>query len=827
MNNRNRIFTSSLATAVAATLLGSVAQAADVYLRAEQFAKSVSGAGTVTMWGYSVCDAGFTACVGPSSPGPDVVVPAGDSSLTIHLQNNLRESTSIMIPGQTKPMSPVRFTDAQGRERISAFDAEVAPGATEMYSWPNLRPGTYLYQSGSHVQLQVQMGLYGALVHDAAANTAYTGVPYAQAKTVVFSEIDPVLHQSFTLPLQADSFETPDAAAGTETASAGGWAVSGGGGVFDPASDAIVVPTDGEQTGWVTSGGALSLAGGTIGPDTSYALSVDVGDRTDTALAGYSIGLYAGGTPLAQDVDQVAPDGAFATRMLSLAGNAPVLAGHYGQPLEIRLASTTVAPVGTPVTVAGGSFEAPAVADGVEGTTATSWTLSGSGAGGVFNPLAAVVPQPTDGAQMGWSSGQRQLAQTLGETLAANTTYSLSVDVGDRTDTPFAGYRVGLYAGGALLAENTDTLTPDGSFQNASVSYTTPASVAAGQALEVRLASTATAPAPAPIAITNFSFETPDVGVVSEATSVGGVQAPNNWTKSNNSNAGVYDPLLGYTGMDGGQVAWSRQSAVLSQTLTGQVLTANSTYNLSVAVGRILLGYSGYSVQLYAGATLIGSATYSGGDPGLGSFKIATGTFVIGASHPALGQTLQVRLASTGGTSLNRTYFDNVVLTRAPADPNRTYFDKVVLTKAPVDARRTLFDKVSLTATGIGKPANALDRSVHPTDGYQPKYFLINGEGNPTNLVTASAGDRILLRLVNAGLQNRAPQLLGGYFEIVGEDGNKAPIARQQYNTLLPAGKSLDVIFVAPTTPGTYTLYDRRLGMSNGSGQIGHIVVGP
>lgn len=828
MNNRHSNTTGRLAVAIAATLCAAGAQAADVYLRAESFTKALPGGGSVAMWGYSACDAGFATCGAPSSPGPEIVVPPGDTSLTVHLQNNLREPTSIVIPNQSKSMAPVSFTDAQGRKRISSFDAEAAPGGgVQAYTWPNLKPGAYLYQSGSHVQLQVQMGLYGSVVNDAATGGAYAGVPYAQSKTLVFSEIDPLLHQAFTSPLLAASFEAPDADPGAELASAGGWSVTGRGGVFDPVSDATVVASDGEQTGWVAGGGVLSLAAGVLGPDTGYSLSVDVGDRSDTDFGGYSIGLYAGGTLLAGDADQATPGGGFVTRALALPAGAPAMAGHYGEPLEIRLSSTAGAVPGASVAVAGSSFEAPAVADGAEGATATGWALSGAGAGGVFNPAAASVPQPSDGAQAGWSNGQRQFAQALGETLAADTTYSVSVDVGDRSDTPFAGYRIGLYAAGTLLAESADGFTPDGAYQTANLSYTSPSSVTAGQALELRLASTAAAPAPASVTVTNFSFEDPAVLPVVTDPAVSSV-APSGWNRSS-TNAGVYRALGGNLATDGNQVAVSRQTASLTQT-TGEVLTANSTYTLSVDVGRSpsgFVGYAGYSVQLLAGSTVVATATYSGGQPGTGSFKTATGSVEIQATHAQLGQALQVRLASTSNTASARTYFDNVRLTRVTADTSRTYFDNVRVTKTPPDPRRTLFDNVALTASAVGKAANALDRAAHPQDGYQPNTFLLNGEAGPTTLLTAAPGDRVLLRLVNAGLQNRAPQLIGGYFEIVAEDGNRSPVARRQHTALLPPGKSLDVVFVAPATPGTYTIYDRRLGLSEGSGQIGRIVVSP
>ena len=34
----------------------------------------------------------------------------------------------------------------------------------KVYYWNNIQPGTYAYQSGTHPQVQVQMGLYGAMV---------------------------------------------------------------------------------------------------------------------------------------------------------------------------------------------------------------------------------------------------------------------------------------------------------------------------------------------------------------------------------------------------------------------------------------------------------------------------------------------------------------------------------------------------------------------------------------------------------------------------------------------------------------------------------------
>ena len=107
---------------------------------------------------------------------------------------------------------------------------------------------------------------------------------------------------------------------------------------------------------------------------------------------------------------------------------------------------------------------------------------------------------------------------------------------------------------------------------------------------------------------------------------------------------------------------------------------------------------------------------------------------------------------------------------------------------------------------------------------YAPRYFLINGKpdglGGPASPVAATA-QATLLRLVNAGFADRAPQLLGAYFNVVGEDGNAAPagVHHSQYNALLAAGRTVDISVAAPA--GTYPLYDRRLGLVNGDASGG------
>ena len=81
-----------------------------MWLRAGTTTKALPGsAAEIPMWGYAECGAGFASCGSVKVPGPELVVAAGDGSLTVHLQNALPEPTSLVIPGQLATMTPVWF----------------------------------------------------------------------------------------------------------------------------------------------------------------------------------------------------------------------------------------------------------------------------------------------------------------------------------------------------------------------------------------------------------------------------------------------------------------------------------------------------------------------------------------------------------------------------------------------------------------------------------------------------------------------------------------------------------------------------------------------
>jgi hypothetical protein len=227
----------------------------------------------VPMWGYS-CDATQVALstatcakLNPAAIGwsPVVItIPTSAGGLTINLTNNLSFAagtntvpTSLTIVGQlggglgavgatcggtassgstctaspdhsqaqtaiTWPIAPgpgsgSGTSPAQG-PRVQSFSTEVAAGTTTLLpAWTNLRPGTYLIESGTHPSIQGPMGLYGMLVVTTAPAGTTLGTAYGTAGAagavsynaeipLLLSEIDPVQNNAVQTAVNTAGF---------------------------------------------------------------------------------------------------------------------------------------------------------------------------------------------------------------------------------------------------------------------------------------------------------------------------------------------------------------------------------------------------------------------------------------------------------------------------------------------------------------------------------------------------------------------------------------------------------------------------------------------
>src|SRR3981081_2187081 len=165
-----------LATAAAALMLTAAAQAAapgitgpGFNLTAQPAYISQPDGQSVYSWGYGCSSAhsGFSPstitttpfCSTMQVPGPTLIVTEGQT-VTVTLTNNLPAAagnTSILFPGFNVATS--------GSGSVAGLlTQEAVPGGTVTYTFTATTPGTRTYYSGTQGDLQVEMGLYGAII---------------------------------------------------------------------------------------------------------------------------------------------------------------------------------------------------------------------------------------------------------------------------------------------------------------------------------------------------------------------------------------------------------------------------------------------------------------------------------------------------------------------------------------------------------------------------------------------------------------------------------------------------------------------------------------
>ncbi|HEY0745100.1 MAG TPA: multicopper oxidase domain-containing protein [Steroidobacteraceae bacterium] len=135
----------------------------------------------VYSWGYG-CSANSSpkfapaaitnaACGAMQVPGPTLIVTEG-TTVTVTLTNNLPTAagnTSILFPGfavtaAAASTQPIGCSSATTPAPTGLLVTEAAPGCAVTYTFVASSPGTRAYYSGTQSDLQVEMGLYGAII---------------------------------------------------------------------------------------------------------------------------------------------------------------------------------------------------------------------------------------------------------------------------------------------------------------------------------------------------------------------------------------------------------------------------------------------------------------------------------------------------------------------------------------------------------------------------------------------------------------------------------------------------------------------------------------
>src|SRR6267142_1820201 len=162
-----------------ASLFTAAAHAAAPGIKGQSFALTAQSAyltqpdgQSIYSWGYG-CASTFTPAFAPQPgginlanakcplmqvPGPTLIVTE-NQTVTVTLTNNLPASagnTSILFPG---------FQVSTGGTGVAGLlTQEAVPGGSVTYTLTGFSPGTHSYYSGTQGDLQIEMGLYGAII---------------------------------------------------------------------------------------------------------------------------------------------------------------------------------------------------------------------------------------------------------------------------------------------------------------------------------------------------------------------------------------------------------------------------------------------------------------------------------------------------------------------------------------------------------------------------------------------------------------------------------------------------------------------------------------
>jgi hypothetical protein len=148
---------------------------------------------SLLVWGYGVTGNEN----GMQYPGPTLIVNEGQD-VVVTLRNDLPVPVSMAFPGQGK----VAATAVSGTTGPGLLTLEAGTGGVVQYQFTAARAGTYLYHSGTRPDVQIEMGLVGAVIvrpsgfHPASSRRAYghAGTAYHHEYLFLLSEMDPKVH---------------------------------------------------------------------------------------------------------------------------------------------------------------------------------------------------------------------------------------------------------------------------------------------------------------------------------------------------------------------------------------------------------------------------------------------------------------------------------------------------------------------------------------------------------------------------------------------------------------------------------------------------------
>jgi hypothetical protein len=141
------------------------------------------------------------------------------------------------------------------------------------------------------------------------------------------------------------------------------------------------------------------------------------------------------------------------------------------------------------------------------------------------------------------------------------------------------------------------------------------------------------------------------------------------------------------------------------------------------------------------------------------------------------------------------------LIVRPTVSPDRAY-----------GSANSAFDDEAVVVLSEIDPAFNADPLGFDLSAFQPTYRLINGKAYPdTDPIVSGAGRKLLLRYLNAGLDNHSMGLLGRHQKVVGNHGHEQQHSYSVVAETIASGTTLDtIVTMPPSAPaGTrYALYE-------------------
>ena len=429
---------------------------------------SVADGGSIYSWGYSTDGT-------MQLPGPTLIVTEGQE-VTITLNNALpvaAGNVSIVFPGH-------KLTSTTGGV-VGALTQEATIGSSVSYTFTASKPGTYQYHSGTRSELQVEMGLYGAII-------VRPSVPATGCALSAYNHSDTCYDREYLYLLSEIDIDTHRAA---EAQADGAGPINIGTGEFT-------------SEYWMINGRAapdtMASAGTAILPHQPYNAMTRMhpGERLLMRVVGvgrefhpfhfhgnHARVLARDGNLLVSESDSTQLAGPLLFTIPSVPGSTTDAIFEWtgkGLGWDVYSSATNVA-----VTNAG--FEVPVLREGLSrNNNIPGWNKTGNGQ--IFNPgNAANAPE---GANMYRMRNDGIIEQTLNDVLAQGN-YDLNVEVGERIGaSSFGTYSVelGVNIAGVftpLSGAIENSLTPSNGYLTSTISYNVSAGDPIGEQIAIRL----------------------------------------------------------------------------------------------------------------------------------------------------------------------------------------------------------------------------------------------------------------------------------------------------------------------------------------------------